>query len=314
MNSSRDLENSEESNVPKPGDFVYIWDPNDENNSKSKYIIYEISYYEVLTEVVIYQPTSKYKKPKDIVGSSFIDQQGILKDEYVLIFRKEGTEIKDLGGKYIFHLKIERGPNQGRVYVGAMNLRGSWAPAPVGTISVNATSCQGTNHPDRRDFSPMTPVDEGWKGFWNFEHYWQSGKVFQGIDRKVSYGWWWNQRGPKPKRKYPAGKGKRVLHAIFDHIDEPLDWVDSRKQVYVPEYYSMIKDREMTKVHRKQVLEGQDIIVYDMDGPRDKNGSPITVEISLPMLYEWINQENYPFGHGFVVAATLAGITPDQYV
>jgi hypothetical protein len=183
---------SENKDVPTPGDYVYLWDPNDEINPRSKYIIYDISYYDGLTEVVIYQSISKPKRDKDIVGVYFADRLKTVKDEYTLTFTKEGTEIKDLVGKYLFHLKIERGPTRGRVYVGAMDLRGSRAPAPrtgdqgstnpasssnwvVGTISVNATSCQGTNHPDRRDFSPMTPVEGGWKGFWNFEHYWQSG-------------------------------------------------------------------------------------------------------------------------------------------
>jgi hypothetical protein len=202
--------------------------------------------------------------------------------------------------------------SQGRVYVAAMNMRGARAPAPAGTLVVNVTSAQATANKNRRDFSPMTHVEGGYNGFWNFESYWQSGKVFAGIPHATSKAWW--LACMVPKRRYPNSKGKTVLHAVFDHIDDPLNYVDSRKRVYVPEYYGLIKDREMTRHWMQVVAGGTDVVVYDFDGPRDEDGGVACMEVTVDMLRAKIEDTATPFGHGYVVAATIAGITPDQYV
>jgi len=204
----------------------------------------------------------------------------------------------------------------GKVYVASMNMRGARAQLPAGldksaTYIVNATSAQATANKNRRDFSPMTAVEGGYKGFWNFESYWQSGKVWENVPHNTSITWWKAQT--KPKRRYPDGKGKKVLHAKFEHIPETLNWVESRKQVYVPEYYELIKEREMTKHWIDVSKLGKTIVVYDYDGPRKDNGDVDIVEVTVEMLKEKINETKFPFGHGFVVAATIAGIAYPRY-
>jgi hypothetical protein len=59
---------------------------------------------------------------------------------------------------FILFQKI-RQDNQ--VYLASMNLRGDWAKAPDGATKVNVTSAQGLSSKNRRDFSPMTPVEGG---------------------------------------------------------------------------------------------------------------------------------------------------------
>ena len=191
----------------------------------------------------------------------------------------------------------------------SMNMRGSWAECPENTMKVNVTSFQRKTHPDRLTFSPMT-MDE-YKGFPNFEAYWQSGKVFEGINHDESILWWKNIK--TPRRRYPKGKNKKVLHAKFPHIDEPLDWVQSRKQVYVPEYEEKVKDTPRLQELRKLVLQGRNIAIYDFDGPRDGK-NPTVKKLTVDLLKTDINQTIRPFGHGYVVAALLAGITSEQYV
>ena len=69
----------------------------------------------------------------------------------------------------------------------------------------------------------MTPI-EGGQRLWNFESYWQSGKVFEGINtRKVKL----LVETKKPGRRYPKGKGKKVLYAKFDGFDKPLDYIQA---------------------------------------------------------------------------------------
>ena len=52
-------------------------------------------------------------------------------------------------------------------------------------------------------------------------------------------------------------------------------------------------------------------IVYDFDGPRDEHNN--RVRGSVEMLVRKINDDRVPFGHGYVVAAALADIAPEQY-
>jgi hypothetical protein len=201
----------------------------------------------------------------------------------------------------------------GKVFIASMNLRGEWAPSPYGTVKVNVTSAQGSANKNRRDFSPMTAVDGGYEGFWNFEAFWQSGKVFEGISEEKVKSFW--HKVSEAKRRYPGSKGKKVLYAHFEDIpDEKMDYVTSRKKVYVPRYFDLMKDKEMALFWKEQVEAGKDIVVYDFDGPRTMDGGVTCVEVTKEMLCEKINDTNFPFGHGYIVAAWLKGMSPDSYL
>jgi len=199
---------------------------------------------------------------------------------------------------------------KGKVYIASMNMRGKWADAPPNTIKVNVTSAQATLNKNRRDFSPMTEIVSSYKGFWNFESYWQSGKVYEHIDHQVTLKWWQNLK--EPKRRYPNSKGKRVLYSLFN--GQKLDYISSRKQIYVPEYFQLMKNTEMAQYWKQQVQSGKNIVIYDFDGYRQSDGSVDCIEVTLPLLLEKINDPKFPFGHGYVVSAWLLGIEPEQYV
>ena len=198
------------------------------------------------------------------------------------------------------------------VYIASMNMRGIRAKplCPENLLVINATSAQAKNHVDRLTFSPMTPINGGYKGFWNFESYWQSGKVWEGIDHKKTVKWWKSQK--VPRRRLLNSKGLKVLHAKFNGIK--YDYVSSRKNVYVLEYYRLIKQRSRLLELRNLVKSGKNIVVYDFDGPRDKLGNPICLKVDRKMLTKKINDTQYPFGHGYIVAGLLAGIRPKSYI
>ena len=130
--------------------------------------------------------------------------------------------------------------SRGKVYIASMEVRGKWAQRPNNVTIINVTSGQSRNSRNRRDFSPMTPIENGYKGFWNFESYWQSGKVFDGIPREKTLTFWKNKK--EPARKYPGAKNARVIYSVWDHITQPLGYIDSRKKVYIPEYFELIKN------------------------------------------------------------------------
>jgi len=211
--------------------------------------------------------------------------------------------------------------NTGKVYIASMNLRGEHGPKPYeGIMIVNVTSGQGTDHPFRRDFSPMTPIEGGYKGFWNFEHYWQSGKVFKDVPEAISKQWWKDQDTPKRRYAGPRPKGLtpkelKVVYASWPtHDNKHMDWITSRKEVYVPEYSELIKDRPSVRQLQQYLASGKDILIKDYDGPRLADGSVTTVELTPELLREKINATDFPFGHGYIVGASLTHIDPEEYI
>ncbi len=208
-------------------------------------------------------------------------------------------------------MKKENKPvEKGDVYISSMNMRGVWADAPENAIKVNVTSAQSKNSKNRRDFSPMTEIKGRYKGFYCFECYWQNGKKYDGISRSKTIKWW--KKLNEPKRRYPGSKGKKVLYSIFD--GEKMDYIESRKKVYVPEYYNLVKKREMVKYYKKQIELGNDIVVYDFDGIRGKNGDVKCKKVTVDLLKKKIEYAKQPFGHGYIVAGLLAGIKPKEYI
>jgi len=192
----------------------------------------------------------------------------------------------------------------GNVYIACMNMRGKWAEPPDNCIVINVCSSQAKNSKNRRDFSPMTEIVGGYKGYWNFESYWQSGKVFQDLDNHAIKLWW--QTIKEPKRRHPKTKGKKVLYAKFDNLE--LDYVASRKQIYIPEYYDLIKDREMTLYWKNKVANGKNVVIYDFDGPRLENGDVTCLLLTEELLTEKMNDTTFSFGHGYIVGSLLADI------
>ena len=200
--------------------------------------------------------------------------------------------------------------SNGKVYIASKKMRGPWAPRPEGVVILDVTSAQSKTSNRRRDFSPMSPIEGGYKGFYCFENYWQSGKLIEGVDRGKHISWWKKQT--KGKRRYPKSRGKRVFCALFgDGV--PLDYVESRKKIYVPEYYELMHGTESFLEFKTLVESGNDVVVYDFDGPRSIDGKNECHEISLDLLKKKICETHCPFGQGYVVAAGLLGITPDQY-
>ena len=202
---------------------------------------------------------------------------------------------------------------QGKVYIASMNLRGSWAPAPENSLKLNVTSAQGKVNKNRRDFSPMTFLEGGYEGFGNFEAFWQSKKVFEDVDpKKVEKFWKGVNEETGAKRRYPGSKGKKVLYALFN--DEKMDYVTSRKKIYVPLYHQLMKEKEMALDWKKKVQEGKNVVVYDFDGPRLEDGSVTCVEVTTEFLQEKINDVKFPFGHGYVVASFLKNIELNEFI
>ena len=201
----------------------------------------------------------------------------------------------------------------GKIYIASMNMRGKHAePICKNSIKINVTSGQAKKNKNRLAFSPMTPIENGYKGYWNFESYWQSAKVYENIPFETTKKWW--KQLKEPKRRYPNSKGKKVLYALFDGNNEKMDYITSRKKIYVPEYYDLIKNSDMIFYWKQKLNEGHNLTIYDFDGPRTINGNVLCCELTTKLLIDKINDTQFPFGHGYIVAACIAGIYPDIYI
>jgi hypothetical protein len=188
------------------------------------------------------------------------------------------------------------------VYIAAMNLYGARAAPPAGALSLNVTTAQKKDAIERRDFSPMAP--RPYKGFACFENYWQAGKVFADVDNERVRAWW--LRETKPHRRCPLTKDKRCLHSAIDGVVR--DYITSRKEVYVPEYRALILGTEALAKWRTIAAAGRDVVVYDFDGPRAPDGTPICLPVTADLLRTKLDDPAFPFGHGYIVAALLAGV------
>lgn len=218
------------------------------------------------------------------------------------------------------------------VYVAAKNMRGAWADwkhLPVGPTGaapklIDVTSAQAVTNDNRVDFSPMhmaggvgrhVDADEG--AFGSFEHYWQSLKKIDGLDHVERKQWWRSLNKPKrrdPKMINKNKSRKKVLHAEHKRFPgEQLTYVQSRQKIYVPDYHDRIKSGTGVERLKRELGFGRPLVIFDFDGPRADDGTPIVEEVTVEMLKRRIKEERFPFGHGYVVAATVLGIEPSEY-
>jgi len=194
------------------------------------------------------------------------------------------------------------------VYIASFKLRGKWAECPEECVKLNVTSCQSKKSQARIDLSPMSS-STSYKGFYCFENFWQSGKRFSHLNHEDKeehekyVNKWKNLE--KGKRKILVGKYK-PFDALFEtEFDKPLEYVESRKKVYIPIYYKLVKKTETIKKYKKMLKKGKSICIYDVDGPKDDNGNPLCVKFDDETWEKYLNDTKYPFGHGYTVAAIL---------
>jgi len=80
-------------------------------------------------------------------------------------------------------------------------------------------------------------------------------------------------------------------------------------RVYYDKIYSTFQNIGSTIYYYKSwiqiVKSGQDVTIHDFDGPRDKQGDPITEEITIESLVKRLHDERFPFGHGGIVGSML---------
>ncbi len=230
------------------------------------------------------------------------------------------------------------------VYVASFS-RGCIRPKIEGATCLNVTSCQPKNHPNRLAFSPLHlgPVIDSMDNlkFNTFEGWWQGQKRYPDLGHISDT----NQSTEAFKRfrsqvatttnpsqlRHPKGTktrekigtqvicGKQVTRykrlvpqdAVY-HGQIITGYINSRKMAYVPYYYNLIQDSSQLNYYKKIYSQGHDIVVYDLDGPKDNSGHHQVLPVTAKMLREKLNYTRDSFGHGYIVAAALLNITPSE--
>lgn len=225
-------------------------------------------------------------------------------------------------------------PKKGRVFIQSkipprqsrIKYPGDECPS---SIKVDVTSGQSTSNQDRIAFSPMTHPPGGYRGFYCFENFWQSGKRYEHLGhltpsiKMEDIAKW--KLYDKPHRRHPKAESHAPRDAIYPDIGitSGIGYIESRKSVYAPYYHHdilMTMGKDRIDELKSLLAQGHDILVVDYDGPKeDSDGSDPGViytrpclEVTVDLLRDKINDPRYQFGHGYLVAAALLDISLEE--
>lgn len=140
-------------------------------------------------------------------------------------------------------------------------------------------------------------------------------------DNKILDQYWsWREKGIKCKNaiRYPAGFKDRTkcLGAIKSKDSTTkLNYIDSRKQIYLPLYMDMVKNvPDFISLKNKN----ENLFIIECDGPKSTSNDYYNTKYNIDMdiadniidiTYEKIsillNDDTHPFGHGFCLAMSL---------
>jgi hypothetical protein len=140
--------------------------------------------------------------------------------------------------------------------------------------------------------------------------------------------WEWREAGTNNRYavRYPVGFRHRgeVLYSIKGYPDGtysfPLDYINARKEIYIPEYSGLVKKEDKFK-ELKRLLnnKSENLLIVEVDGPhqesldyyKDTYGVDNNFIMDHTMLINrknikiMLNDPKHNFGHGYVLAMTL---------
>jgi Family of unknown function (DUF6939) len=167
---------------------------------------------------------------------------------------------------------------------------------------IEAPTYDVTSGGDWDVFSPFTlgpiPLYGGYRSL-NMENGWQYSKIYAKHSDAGTYYEWavagWNN--PRAVR-YPMGKGAKPLCSMWDGY--ALDYINARKQIYIPLYTFAIRTYQFRRFWElKTIADAGDIVILDYDAYDHYSYG-----------YSWddvINDPTRKMGHGFVLAMMLEG-------
>lgn len=156
-------------------------------------------------------------------------------------------------------------------------------------------------------------------------------------DRKLTRQYFaWRKKGMNNKYavRYPVGFQHRhkCLYALSENPDgtvnpEKLDYVQSRKAIYVKHYCRLVKKHPKFLELQKRLNKGENLLIIEVDGPHQEsldyyknmyavgddfiqNSTMLANQTNIGIM---LNDEKHPFGHGYCLAMALLDIFPELY-
>jgi hypothetical protein len=138
----------------------------------------------------------------------------------------------------------------------------------------------------------------------NVENAWQFSKVYKdhvdNNENPTPAYFDWAKKGWESKWafRYPMGKGAIPLYSMWG--EEKLDYIEARKQIYLPIYAKAVVKSEAYKILKRTYEQNGEVTLWDFDGYD---------YLSLGMsLEEVLNEPKRKMGHAFVLAMLLTGV------
>ena len=129
--------------------------------------------------------------------------------------------------------------------------------------------------------------------------------------------------------RFPVGKNNshKCLFSLANNddgtvdIDNKLDYVSSRKKIYINNYAKLVMETPEYQELEKLYKNGKNILILDVDGPHEESLEYYkgkygvddnfivnnTVEVNEKNVNILLNDTKHPFGHGMALAMTLMG-------
>jgi hypothetical protein len=138
--------------------------------------------------------------------------------------------------------------------------------------------------------------------------------------------WKWREKGMHNPHavRYPVGYHHRhaCIGSLVKNVDDRyvlLDYVNARKQIYLPVYVTLVKKQPQYKELRELLRQGKNLLIIEVDGPhqesleyyRDKynvandfieNSTILATKENLDIM---LNDTKHAFGHGYCLAIAL---------
>jgi len=140
----------------------------------------------------------------------------------------------------------------------------------------------------------------------------------------------WRRKGFNNKYavRYPVGfeHRKNCIGSLKNEDDEQLlDYIDARKQIYLPNYLQAVKKESQFKELKQMLKDGKNLLIVEVDGPHgesldyykkkykvdDNFIEDDTILATKENLKIMLNDTKHAFGHGYCLAVALLNLSLD---
>jgi hypothetical protein len=131
----------------------------------------------------------------------------------------------------------------------------------------------------------------------------------------------WQEKGFKCKYaiRYPVGRYHRHKCLFSLYEGDKLDYIESRKKIYLPEYMKSVIKHPKWKELKDRLYNGENLLILEVDGPHQESLQYYkdkykveddfieneTIIVNRKNMKIMLNDGKHAFGHGYCLAISL---------